>query len=90
MRVNLRISSRTDDLTGKPKRGRPKKCAPMYTPAVIDASRIDFAFVDEEGDINIRYVGTEEYYAIQHSEGLFDKICDIVDNKFPKVKGLSK
>ncbi len=88
MKVELKVSAKVEEVKGAPKRGRPKKREPMYTPAVIDASRIDFAFIDEEGDINIRFAGTDEYYAIKYSDTLFDSICSIVGDKVPKVKGL--
>lgn len=88
MKVELKVSAKVEEVKGAPKRGRPKKQEPIYTPAVIDASRIDFAFIDEDGDINIRFAGTEEYYAIKYSESLFSDICFIVGEKVPKIKGL--
>lgn len=86
MRVNLRVNNPLPDKDGKPKKGV-KKEKPVYTPAVIASSKIDFAYIDEDGDVTVKYAGTEEYYAIQNKEGLLDELNKIVENKFTAVKG---
>ena len=88
MRVLLKVEKSHTDANGNPKRGRRPK--PIYTPAVIDDARIDFAFVDEDGDINIRIKDDSGLYIIRNTDNLFDRICDIVDNRHPKVRGLGK
>lgn len=90
MKVNLRVTPKDVAVEGPPKRGRPKKKEPIYTPAVVDATKIDFAFIDENGDINIRFAGTDDYYAIQNTDNLFDDIVKIVEGKSHRIRGLGK
>ena len=59
----------------------------LYTPTIIDLTKIDFSFVDDEGDINIRYMGEGEYYALKYSRLLFDAINKAIEGKTPKVRG---
>ena len=90
MKVELRVTIEVEDKATKPKRGTPPKLKEevRYTPALIDASRIDFAYVDEENDLNIRFAGSEDYFTVRNSDKLLDKIDAIIERKFPEVRGL--
>lgn len=68
----------------------PAAVEPKYTPAVIDPTKVDFAFIDDDGDINIRYAGSEDYYAFKYDEDVFDRICEEVGKKTSKLRGFSK
>jgi hypothetical protein len=59
----------------------------LYTPTIIDLTKVDFSFVDDEGDINIRYAGEGDYYSLKYSRTLFDAINKAIEERYPKVKG---
>ena len=59
----------------------------LYTPTIIDLAKIDFSFVDDEGDLNIRYIGEGEYCALKYSKQLFDAINNTIENKTSKIQG---
>jgi hypothetical protein len=92
MKVNLRVNnplpSKTDNEGTK--KTKPKKTQPIYTPAVIASSKIDFAYKDEDGDITVKYAGTDEYYAIQDTGDVLDVIEDIIESRVTKTKGFGK
>ena len=59
----------------------------LYTPIIIDLAKIDFSFVDDEGDLNIRYIGEGDYCALKYSKQLFDAINNTIENKALKIQG---
>ena len=59
----------------------------LYTPTIIDLTKVDFSFVDDEGDINIRYVGEGEYYSLKYSKELFEAINKAIEERYTKVRG---
>lgn len=92
MKVNLRVNNPLPPKTenGSTKKTKPKKVEPIYTPAVIASSKIDFAYKDEEGDITVKYAGTDEYYVIQDTGKVLDAIEEIIESKVTKTKGFGK
>jgi|WetSurSiteA1Bulk_404760.scaffolds.fasta_scaffold362996_1 hypothetical protein len=96
MKAQLRVTPRPEFkkqsfieriLRKAPEMVEPLPTKRLYTPIIIDITKIDFSFVDDEGDINIRYTGECEYYALKYSKNLFDAINKAVDEKYPKVTG---
>jgi hypothetical protein len=59
----------------------------IYTPAILDLASITFAYIDRAGDINLQKKGTEEFFAIEYSEELFDAINNAMDNGYRKITG---
>ena len=59
----------------------------IYTPAILDLSSVTFAYIDRAGDINLQKKGTEEFFAIEYSEELFDAISIAMDNGYRKITG---
>ena len=92
MKVNLRVNNPLPPKTenGSTKKAKPKNVKPIYTPAVIASSKIDFAYKDEDGDITVKYAGTDEYYAIQDTGGVLDAIEEIIESRVTKTKGFGK
>lgn len=90
MEVELRVSRKPGKRKMFAKKTQDVEAGPLYTPAIIDETKLDFAFIDEDGDINIRYAGSGEYYAIKNTQGLFDTINSAINNKTHKIRGLGK
>lgn len=92
MKVNLRVNNPLPPKTenGSTRKVKPKNVKPIYTPAVIASSKIDFAYKDEDGDITVKYAGTDEYYAIEDTGGVLDAIEEIVESRVTKTKGFGK
>lgn len=92
MKVNLRVNNPLPPKTenGSTKKAKPKNVKPIYTPAVIASSKIDFAYKDEDGDITVKYAGTDEYYAIEDTGGVLDAIEEIIESRVIKTKGFGK
>lgn len=92
MKVNLRVNNPLPPKTenGSTKKAKPKNVRPIYTPAVIASSKIDFAYKDEDGDITVKYAGTDEYYAIQDTGDILDTIEGIIESKPSKTRGFGK
>ena len=91
MKVNLRVNNPPPKADGEgTKKAKPKKTQPIYTPAVIASSKIDFAYKDEDGDITVKYAGTDEYYAIQDTGDVLNVIEEIIESKVSKTKGFGK
>jgi hypothetical protein len=87
MKIMLRVERpETTDETSK----RTRKKKPIYTPAVIDETKIGFAFIDDDGDVNIRMRDDDTYYSAKNIDNLFDRICDMVNNRRLKIKGFSQ
>lgn len=92
MKVNLRVNNPLPPKTenGSTRKAKPKNVKPIYTPAVIASSKIDFAYKDEDGDITVKYAGTDEYYAIEDTGGVLDAIEEIIESKPSKTRGFGK
>ena len=92
MKVNLRVNNPipTKEGASSTKKSKPKNVKPIYTPAIIASSKIDFAFKDEDGDITVKYAGTDEYYAIQDTGDILDTIEGIIESKPSKTRGFGK
>lgn len=92
MKVNLRVNNPIPIKEGasSTKKSKPKNVKPIYTPAIIASSKIDFAFKDEDGDITVKYAGTDEYYAIQDTGDILDTIEEIIESKPSKTRGFGK
>lgn len=92
MKVNLRVNNPipTKEGASSTKKAKPKNAKPIYTPAIIASSKIDFAFKDEDGDITVKYAGTDEYYAIQDTGDILDTIEEIIESKPSKTRGFGK
>jgi hypothetical protein len=92
MKVNLRVNNPipTKEGASSTKKAKPKNVKPIYTPAIIASSKIDFAFKDEDGDITVKYAGTDEYYAIQDTGDILDTIEEIIESKPSKTRGFGK
>ena len=89
MKVELRITVTRKAEPISTKRGRPRLVREvMYTPAIIDASRVEFAYIDEDGDISLRYSGTGDYISVKNIGNLIDRIDAAIERRFPEVKGL--
>ena len=58
-----------------------------YTPATLDLSTVAFSYVDNEGDIVIHKKGSEDVYAFEYSDDLFNAIEDAMNNNYKKVIG---
>ena len=88
MKVELRISVKKEEGT-TPKRGRPKVVKEiLYTPAIIDPSKVEFAYVDSDGEVNIKYAGSDEYFTVKNTNNLIDRLDSAIEKKLPEVKGL--
>lgn len=92
LRVTQRVEFKRQSIIDRILRRRPEVISPAeeevtYTPTIIDINKIDFSFIDDEGDINIRYTGEGEYYALEYDEDLFDAINKAVDRKSMKIVG---
>lgn len=92
MKVNLRVNNPipTKEGASSTKKAKPKNVKPIYTPAIIASSKIDFAFKDEDGDITVKYAGTDEYYAIQDTGDVLDTIEKIIESQPSKTRGFGK
>lgn len=88
MKVELRVMVKKEVGT-TPKRGRPKTTTKVaYTPAIIDPSKVEFAYIDQDGELNIKYIGTDEYFTVKNTNKLMDRLDAVIEKRFPEVKGL--
>jgi len=96
MRANLRVSQKIEfkrpSFLDRLLRRNPEVAiipeeGVTYTPTIIDLTKIDFSFIDDEGDINIRYTGEGEYYALEYDDELFDAINKAIDKRPFKIPG---